>query len=129
MAQLLRAIFSSVQNPQSTSPPPGPPGLSDLHPQTWQRELLLPPSSSPVRGQVSGASSPTWSAASFRSSWGGMPLAEGWEVRHSRSKNRPFYVNKTTGVTQWEHPGVVSNTSRVLNARVVHGQNRCVRQY
>ena len=132
MAQQGAIVPPSVQHPESTSLPPG---QSDLHPQTWQREKLLPPSRSSVRAQASGGrlipSSPALSAASMSSSRGGMPLAAGWEVRHSKSKNRPFYVNKTTGGTQWEHPGVVSNMSRLLNECVVHGQNRsrCVRQY
>ena len=131
MAQQCAIVTGSMKHPESTSLPPC---QSDLHPQTWQRELLLPPSRSSVRAQARGGhapSSPALSAASISSSRGGMPLAAGWEVRHSKSKNRPFYVNKTTGGTQWEHPGVVSNMSRVLNECVVHGQNwsRCVRQY
>jgi hypothetical protein len=109
MAQQCAIVTGSMKHPESTSLPPC---QSDLHPQTWQRELLLPPSRSSVRAQARGGhapSSPALSAASISSSRGGKPLAAGWEVRHSKSKNRSFYVNKTTGATQWKHPGVVSD--------------------
>lgn len=41
-------------------------------------------------------------------------LAAGWEVRHSKSKNRPFYVNRFSGETKWEHPGVVRKSTQIL---------------
>ena len=75
--------------PTSTSLPPG--------------QMLQPPSGPPA---VPGPSPPA-SVVSTGTARGGLPLAAGWEVRYSKSKNRPFFVNTATGATQWEHPGVV----------------------
>ncbi len=31
-------------------------------------------------------------------------LPEGWEQRTSRSTGRTYYLNKTTGASQWDRP-------------------------
>jgi hypothetical protein len=87
--------------PTSTSLPPG--------------QMLQPPSGPPA---VPGPSPPA-SVVSTGTARGGLPLAAGWEVRYSKSKNRPFYVNTATGTTQWEHPGVVRTVPRALGERVL----------
>ena len=32
------------------------------------------------------------------------PMPPGWEQFEDEARGKPYYVNATTGVTQWDHP-------------------------
>lgn len=56
-------------------------------------------------------------------------LPSGWQMRMSRSKNAPYYINEHTGQSQWEKPNApaerpAQSQVQVLHLLVKHNQSR-----
>ena len=47
-------------------------------------------------------------------------LPADWELRHSSSRNRPYYYNRKTGESRWEEPPESSATHSSNEVRVKH---------
>ncbi|RKP16388.1 hypothetical protein ROZALSC1DRAFT_31664, partial [Rozella allomycis CSF55] len=52
----------------------------------------------------------------------GETLPPNWEIRYSKSRNnKPYYFNKLTNQSVWEHPSTIEPTSPTIDqVRVAH---------
>jgi len=52
------------------------------------------------------------------------PLPAGWEVRHSNSKNLPYYFNAETKESRWEFPSSTEGKIRAAHLLIKHKDSR-----